>query len=472
VIPRPSEIQSSPRTKRHRREERRPEGRPWAAPLASALALGVALVLAVLGGWQAINYVPPFTAPAPSPMPAPNGYDRAAVAALWLAELTLKVPPREGFRKKYAQELAAALAPASPHLQEIRAAFRCEWRVPDPLDERGSGNRTRDAFERCARVFTMDAELARLRGDLRRAMDGCLDAMELGSNIARGGSVRDRYAAQACEREAMDLAERLVPQLPAEGLSRIRDRVRRIRTRWPPLLDTLLQQCLIDLRENSEELREITRKPPMAQFQELDGTSSSASIIPPPGPPPAGALSTERWHTFLTPRRSALADVERYYRERAIECAKPLLARQTTARPQNPWLRRGIGESFTGQYQGEWPRHDLILLEAAVAVRRFRLAHGRYPQRLGEVDAAWLPDPPEDLWGQPLLYQLRKGKPLLYSRGPDRVDDGGSAIEPNAAISAQPGDLVFGLLSDRAWAYREGSLGGRKAMVLPNGTVW
>jgi hypothetical protein len=63
---------------------------------------------------------------------------------------------------------------------------------------------------------------------------------------------------------------------------------------------------------------------------------------------------------------------------------------------------------------------------AALAIERHRLRHGAYP---GSIEEVWLEQPgrvapdPYDQWL--LKYVLRKGRPVLYSVGPDGVDDGG-----------------------------------------------
>jgi hypothetical protein len=71
------------------------------------------------------------------------------------------------------------------------------------------------------------------------------------------------------------------------------------------------------------------------------------------------------------------------------------------------------------------------LLMTAFALRAYRLEQGKYPAALSDLVAAgYLPAVPQDLFapGKPLSYRLEGAKYVLYSAGPDGVDNGGTAI--------------------------------------------
>jgi hypothetical protein len=89
----------------------------------------------------------------------------------------------------------------------------------------------------------------------------------------------------------------------------------------------------------------------------------------------------------------------------------------------------------------------------AVALERYRLAHGRFPEKLGELTPTYLAAIPRDLFdGNPLRYRLVDGKPVVYSIGIDGDDDGGRppaganpdmlAWRRQAGVAAD-GDLVL-----------------------------
>jgi hypothetical protein len=64
--------------------------------------------------------------------------------------------------------------------------------------------------------------------------------------------------------------------------------------------------------------------------------------------------------------------------------------------------------------------------EVGIALELFRRQHGNYPASLNELTPQFLPEIPADrITGDPVKYRLVDGKPLVYSVGVDRVDDGG-----------------------------------------------
>ena len=72
----------------------------------------------------------------------------------------------------------------------------------------------------------------------------------------------------------------------------------------------------------------------------------------------------------------------------------------------------------------------------AIALQRFKLAHGRFPDHLADLAPEFLAVvPPDPVAGRPLRYRLQAdGNFLLYSIGANGVDDGGNPAH------AGPGD--------------------------------
>jgi hypothetical protein len=78
----------------------------------------------------------------------------------------------------------------------------------------------------------------------------------------------------------------------------------------------------------------------------------------------------------------------------------------------------------------------------AIALERFRLAHGSFPETLDELVPQFLSALPVDLYTQkPLIYRRKEGGTfLLYGVGKNRVDDGGK-IEPKEHERRQKDDV-------------------------------
>lgn len=70
---------------------------------------------------------------------------------------------------------------------------------------------------------------------------------------------------------------------------------------------------------------------------------------------------------------------------------------------------------------------------AAVAVERFRLAHGHWPDRLEDLVPAYLSKLPIDPFdGQPLRFRRLKDGVIIYTIGEEQTDDGGVRVRIKA----------------------------------------
>lgn len=74
------------------------------------------------------------------------------------------------------------------------------------------------------------------------------------------------------------------------------------------------------------------------------------------------------------------------------------------------------------------------LLVTAIALQRYKLRHGKFPEKLAALVPEFLPAQPRDFMdGQPLRYRLNAdGTYLLYSVGEDGKDDGGDGTIPDS----------------------------------------
>jgi hypothetical protein len=62
----------------------------------------------------------------------------------------------------------------------------------------------------------------------------------------------------------------------------------------------------------------------------------------------------------------------------------------------------------------------------ALAVERYRLAHGQWPDSLNSLVPEFLPKIPLDPYdAKPLRYRRLQDGVVIYSIGPDKVDNGG-----------------------------------------------
>lgn len=169
-------------------------------------------------------------------------------------------------------------------------------------------------------------------------------------------------------------------------------------------------------------------------------------------------------------RKDVMAEHDRIMDAMEANAAKPLwqwkdLADGTIERyMSSPWLRMRYAPiafltpavskaMFYGELASQ--RRDAILVVIALELHRRR--YGAWPTSLTELAPALLPQVPIDRFdGQLIRYRLTDGKPLIYSVGTDRDDDGG---EPPRDAAGNPNNdraKLFG-----AYATYEVSAGQR-----------
>jgi hypothetical protein len=87
-------------------------------------------------------------------------------------------------------------------------------------------------------------------------------------------------------------------------------------------------------------------------------------------------------------------------------------------------------------------RARLLLTE--MALRRYESAHGKAPERLADLVPDFLPSVPLDPFAnQTLTYHQVEGGHLLYSLGPDGVDDRGTPVSDRGMTKQSRGDLLL-----------------------------
>ncbi|MGB7158084.1 MAG: hypothetical protein WBD40_08460, partial [Tepidisphaeraceae bacterium] len=111
------------------------------------------------------------------------------------------------------------------------------------------------------------------------------------------------------------------------------------------------------------------------------------------------------------------------WRDSAIDRVKfaPLIGHWAGFGPMLPALNRA--QAIAERYLG---RRDGVIIALALELHRQR--QGDYPSTLAALAPALLPAVPVDrITGGPLRYRIVDGRPLVYSVGDDRDDDGGRA---------------------------------------------
>jgi hypothetical protein len=299
-------------------------------------------------------------------------------------------------------------------------------------------------FDSCARYLDAESFLADEQGDGSISMQRNLDCMELGAKMCRVGPGLPLLCGVAIHTLGFAGAEGLMSHLPAAGIPPALTRVRCIRREWPRFPEFLEAERIRELEAFSRGVLAYRHRTPLDTLAYIGDRVRSVGSL-------RLDWQEQEFAAWLTPKRYAFASLDQYYKAVIAECRKPYRRRRLVPAPSALIFRNFGLTQVTGETEAEWwrPQVDLDLLEAALAVRLYRLENGRFPTRLSEIPKPWLPVVPTDPWGQSIAYRLKHGSPLIYSFGPDGRDDGGRLADALHLAASTRGDLVWGSLTRR-----------------------
>ncbi|MCX6345360.1 MAG: hypothetical protein NT018_09855, partial [Armatimonadetes bacterium] len=135
----------------------------------------------------------------------------------------------------------------------------------------------------------------------------------------------------------------------------------------------------------------------------------------------------------------------RFSEELAAQAANPYIGKYKVPLPSNPLIGMGCDTTITAWLTHLRSEANLSLLQTEIALRRYNVDNGRYPNKLEQISPKYLKTVPIDLFGgKPLRYiSINAGKTFkLYSIGPDLKDNGGAGVKIREWTTA--GDLVLG----------------------------
>ena len=121
--------------------------------------------------------------------------------------------------------------------------------------------------------------------------------------------------------------------------------------------------------------------------------------------------------------------------------AAPKLAANAAEKPDSIFtslIASNLPREFQGCARGE---ADTACMQVAVAMTRYRIDHGAFPSHLSDLVPAYLESVPVDPFdGHELRLVVKNNKFIIYSVGPDGIDDGGAPMSDEGK-----GDVTFTL---------------------------
>lgn len=283
----------------------------------------------------------------------------------------------------------------------LRNAFAAKGRAMRQLDYWRGDN----VLDRCVALLGAHGREAQRRGDAEEACRSGLDIVRIAQDITRGGGFANAWWGLGAQRVGHRLLGDNILRLDRPAAERTLTRVRDLRRARPTLGDVVVAEGATMPLERSPEFGW-----PLGLWVRPDQ---------------ARALQKDRYIMGLI---SAASDTAAFRR-------MPELPRGVL-----PWVDRGWPSTFFGYCDINEARNRCI--ELALAVRRFRLDHGRLPASLRDLpgdDQTSAVDPLTNVY---LIYRKTDASPqgfTVYSIGPDLRDDAGRPAAENE--TGCPGDI-------------------------------
>jgi hypothetical protein len=149
--------------------------------------------------------------PKPDPLPTPNGYDDFMAAEGMVTNI---IPDKDSGTLT---EFRAFVSSSRPALERGRLGLTKECRVPTEYSIKWVANHDLCmATEKLAGTFCAEGILAKMEGRPSDAAGCFMDAIKLGSVVARGGLEIDALIATDCERQGESMFESIITNLDLE----------------------------------------------------------------------------------------------------------------------------------------------------------------------------------------------------------------------------------------------------------------
>ena len=414
-----------------------------AGPLGALIAAG-----ALYYYW--LNIPPPMPAP-----PSPNGFDALAAASrLQIKEDEVghaAFNSRERGERVYTlPEKEDLLASNSSTIDAMHRAISVPYCVPQT-------NTMEEMFpeyshiRHLAGLMILDSQVKEAHDDIAGAVNCELDAIQLGIIVPHGGGVWATLIGGACEGMGDRQIWQCVDRLDARSAASAARRLETI-TNWRfPFSETLRHEKWAGQRFLAEEFR---RKSVAEVNQEMNGTVSfqltnsqsddvtamdAAAQFKMAIANRIGGYKLFLTHSkrrifddYSTARDSNLAHASFPYVYREQDKDGSEINKDASTDPINKDLYGNVPFSHRHLIES---RLQTGLLLSTLALHAYRLHNGRYPASLTDLVSTGilhrLPDDPlAESMGVPFGYhRTGNDKYVLYSVGPDGIDDGGRPVD-------------------------------------------
>jgi hypothetical protein len=334
------------------------------------------------------------------------------------------LPPARQLDPERAKMLAEEMAKMTPALAQARrlaAMPRGKHTIefkPNPIDT--LLNDQQDS-RKAAGLLRYDAWDLAQKGDLRGSLLACRASINAGRSLADEPTGISQLIRVACVAVGLSGVER------ALSLGEATD------------ADLAEVQALLRLEEQHPTALIVTRGERAMQHAFFDGVAKGTVSMT--GPSPGGpwyerlfalsGLNMPRQHLRILETLTELVEVAKLPpHEQASREAES--DRRASALPRGDIFVKLLLPSVVKMNQA-WRRHlgQVRALDTLVAVERYRLKNGKWPENLEDIPGEFLPAVPLDPYdGKPVRYRRTADGVVVYVLGENLKDDGGLVERP------------------------------------------
>jgi len=361
-----------------------------------------------------------------SVIPSPNAFDYFRVAAT-SAISPSDIKPALGTPPRYRQPTAPQASPPPPSTPAILAIDRRAFAFVDqgmrypflapPLRTIGPRPSYVSGFRRLGRAYAFAASQAASRGqwgDFARLSE---NGLRFAVKSTRGGASLNDRTAEDVEGDIREAMWSTVDKAPSSTAKRIAASVEALDPSRTSMVDILTEEKWYSTACLLEYTREMDWR---EQFINDD----------------ANALQTEfdrmRMRLKLAPVvRQELIDDHLRWMDAQISAARGPYGTKPIRTPMNATTGMFVGDTALPVADHAANVAQDRMLATAYALRAYHLDHGAYPGRLDALTPVYLKQVPLDPFTTraTLRYRTTAKGYLLYSIGPDGIDDGGKSFD-------------------------------------------
>ncbi len=373
-------------------------------------------------------------------LPNPNGYDLLVKATESVdrkdagSPLTIDtLSPEEDLKRQRASTLKNAAA-----LALVRQALKLPIVVPSKRGPRAPSP-PYSGFRWLSRIVLQEGAVFAADRHMDRAMNSALDVVEMGAALQNGSNEIGMLVGLAIESMGRSDIMRRRAKLNSEQAAQSARRLESIDAKRPAYAEIQREVTW----NNLSEMRDILRDPEWKKFHDGGEAKSMAGMLKGMGDinklRQTSDLQIES--NFMAASDAILARARLPYSPKLPVVPDPTDALSTLL--VNPDTSLGITRSRVS-YERNAAASRMLIVE--LAREAFWTASRQNPQSLQELVPKYLSAVPRDPFapGSELRYERQGESYVLYSVGPDGVDNGGDPIKGRGISLGDVGDMLSG----------------------------